>query len=86
MPKRKPRDPAAGEGRKAGRIKRQQKNTRTGAKKCRSRKRRYRDHAEAVRALQSAARSGHDYIPIRAYECDTCGGWHLSSQPLGEAA
>ncbi len=55
-------------------------------------KKRWRDHAEAVRALHlaSAARSAvadirsgaeTDHREVRSYRCSDCGGWHLTSQP-----
>lgn len=44
-------------------------------------KTRYRDHDEAVRALHRfKARSTRDKIPIRAYECSVCNGWHTTSK------
>jgi hypothetical protein len=47
-------------------------------------KRRYRDHKEAVRAVQGARRSreegNHRAMAVRAYRCWTCQGWHLTSQ------
>lgn len=44
-------------------------------------KRRYRDHAEAVLALHNfAAHSTREKIPVRAYACTRCGGWHTTSQ------
>lgn len=42
---------------------------------------RYRDHDEAVDALQALAnRSTREKIPVRTYECETCGGHHVTSQ------
>ena len=42
---------------------------------------RFREHRDATQAL----RAFHDYppaahVPRRAYECDLCNGWHLTSQ------
>lgn len=34
--------------------------------------------AELVRIRRDAA---HSYIPVRAYACDWCSGWHLTSKP-----
>ena len=50
---------------------------------CRAtKKRRYRDHQEAVRAVQSfQAKSTRDRVPTDAYPCDACGGWHITSTP-----
>lgn len=44
-------------------------------------KRRYRDHAEAIGALRSirAGQAKRQVVPSRAYPCDRCGGWHLTS-------
>ncbi len=47
--------------------------------KCR--KRRFRDHAEALAMLRRIAkRSTREKHPIRAYECVYCKGWHITSQ------
>lgn len=44
---------------------------------------RYRDGAEAKRALTSVrSLSLRGKQPVRAYDCDRCQGWHLTSQPL----
>lgn len=40
---------------------------------------RYRDHAEAIGALRTLRDSRRDTVPARAYSCDRCGGYHLSS-------
>ena len=44
---------------------------------------RYRDHAEATRVLQNIRTKGdaRETMPCRAYECDRCKGWHLTSKP-----
>lgn len=48
---------------------------------CRG-KRRYRDREEALRCLRILeVRSTRGTIPFRAYPCQRCQGWHLSSQP-----
>lgn len=50
------------------------------SRSCRG-KVRYRDHTEAVRALHRLeTRSERETIPVRAYECHRCGGWHTTSQ------
>jgi hypothetical protein len=47
---------------------------------CRG-KRRYRDHQEATRALHHFAVNGtRDVKPVRAYQCPTCNGWHITSR------
>lgn len=44
-------------------------------------KRRFRDHAEAVRELgRIRTQSIRPTIPARAYACSYCNGWHLTSQ------
>lgn len=45
-------------------------------------KKRYRDHAEAVRALHNIATNGdkRQKNPRRVYPCDNCHGYHLTSQ------
>lgn len=46
-------------------------------------KRRYRDHAEAVRTLHRvASRSTRQVVPVRAYWCPACRGFHLTHKPL----
>jgi hypothetical protein len=55
--------------------------SRTKQRTCRG-KRRFRDHAEAIRSLRGlAAVSTRQKIADRAYACDRCGGWHVSSRP-----
>jgi hypothetical protein len=50
---------------------------------CRG-KRRFRDHAEAVRSLRGIRASrwqGRDGVkPVRCYHCPRCNGWHLTSK------
>jgi hypothetical protein len=42
---------------------------------------RYRDAAEAHASLHRQANySTRDKIPVRAYECDECAGWHVTSK------
>ena len=42
------------------------------------RKRRYRNEHEAQRAAAGLRRSqSYDGLPIRAYECSACRGWHV---------
>lgn len=46
-------------------------------------KRRYPDLAAAQRELTGARAFAHlqeNRIPVRAYPCNCCGGWHLSSK------
>lgn len=45
-------------------------------------KRRYRDKADALRTVRGIALdSTREKIPVRAYECPVCNGWHISSKP-----
>lgn len=46
-------------------------------------KARYGTHAEAIEALHTiwARPRWGGKFPSRAYECDRCNGWHLTSQP-----
>ena len=46
-------------------------------------KARYGTHAEAIEALHTiwARPRWGGTLPSRAYECDRCNGWHLTSQP-----
>ena len=49
------------------------------------RKIRYRDEIAANLALaklQRQGKAGHD--ETRAYRCEKCGGWHLTSQKRGK--
>lgn len=46
---------------------------------CPSGKRRFRDHPSAVAALRRTGSSSREVRPVRAYECDRCQGWHLTS-------
>ena len=46
--------------------------------RCPTRKRRFRDHTSAIRALKLIQGSGGSLA--RAYECPLCNGWHLTSQ------
>lgn len=43
---------------------------------------RYPDHASAVKALHTIKTVGvqRDRTPARAYQCDRCLGWHLTSR------
>lgn len=46
-------------------------------------KRRYRDHAAAMAELRNvhAFAHLHDHkLPGRAYQCERCGGWHVTSR------
>ena len=43
----------------------------------------YRDKDQAVTALHAIKNCDNDgKKPIRAYECDRCGKWHLTSKPI----
>ena len=50
---------------------------------CSSRKRfvRFRDRQDATRALANLRRSGRSDVPVRAYRCQDCAGWHLTAMP-----
>jgi len=48
-------------------------------------KRAYRDKDEAVRVLRGLKRKlDGKKKPVRAYLCDDCGKWHLTSKEIGE--
>lgn len=50
------------------------------ARSCRG-KRRYKDAAQARRTLRRiGSTSSRERIPVRAYFCAACKGWHLTSQ------
>lgn len=45
-------------------------------------KQRFRSEGSANAELRRiGAQASHDYIPVRSYLCDWCGGWHLTSRP-----
>lgn len=45
------------------------------------RKRRFRSHDQAIIGIRLIRNhSDRDRIPARAYYCDECNGWHLTSQ------
>lgn len=47
-------------------------------------KQRFRDPESAGVELARIRRtSAHSYIPVRAYRCDLCRGWHLTSKSQG---
>lgn len=48
---------------------------------CTTKKFRYRDKLGAKIALAKA--QGKDHGESRAYRCEFCRGWHLTSQPKG---
>ena len=61
----------------------------------RSGKKRWPDHKSAVAVLHSATNSRHfaelkgresTRSEVRAYRCDSCGGWHTTSQATQVAA
>lgn len=45
-------------------------------------KARYRDEAKAMAAMEriQANNWAEQRVPVRAYACQHCGGWHLTSQ------
>lgn len=44
--------------------------------------RRYRDQAEAIGAIHLfQTHSGRETIPVRAFACEHCGGWHSTTRP-----
>ena len=50
-------------------------------RKHRCRKVRYRDKQLALQVVRHFARNGtRDVKPIRAYQCNACNGWHITSQ------
>lgn len=49
-------------------------------------KQRYRDEITAQLALATIGQHArHKHIPVRAYACQHCNGWHLTSQARGPA-
>lgn len=51
-------------------------------------KRRYSSEGEAIEILKMAKRNTNEQrrgrnIPTRYWECEDCGGWHLSSKAQG---
>lgn len=50
--------------------------------RCRTLKRRYKDHESARRALVNLAKRGprRGSTLVRCYQCPHCNGWHLTSQ------
>jgi hypothetical protein len=57
------------------------RSQRKAARNCPTGKQRYRSKDEALRTIHAAANSNSKVKPVRAYECDGCKGWHLTSQP-----
>ena len=51
-------------------------------KNCpRTGKRRFHDHAEAIKALKlTKSKTERATVPLRVYECPLCKGWHFTSQ------
>lgn len=44
-------------------------------------KQRFRDESVARAELHRIGRhASHGYVPVRAYHCEWCGGWHLTSK------
>lgn len=55
----------------------------TMTKPCK--KRSFRDKDEALYALHGIANKNDGRKkPVRVYECEDCGCWHLTSKPIGE--
>lgn len=45
-------------------------------------KQRFRSESAALLELSTIRRtSNRTHIPVRAYRCEWCGGWHLTSKP-----
>lgn len=46
----------------------------------------YNNHNRAISALHKVQGKGdiRRYTPCRAYECEICGGWHLTHQTTEE--
>lgn len=54
---------------------------RSKGQRCPSGKVRFRDHLSAVQAATNiAVVSTRETVPVRAYRCPHCKGWHLTSQ------
>lgn len=53
-----------------------------GDRSCPTQKLRLPDHSAAVFKMRSLRYNHPDreYVPIRAYKCDLCDGWHISSK------
>lgn len=45
---------------------------------------RFTSRALAIQRLDEIKKKAKGKRPIRAYPCATCGGWHLTSEPLPE--
>lgn len=44
---------------------------------------RYKDHEQATFAIHTIQqRSIKEQVPVRAYECDLCHGWHLTKAQI----
>jgi len=50
--------------------------------KCQTGKWRYRSQDEAVDHLHQMREKPGGHLPIRAYWCQRCSGWHVTSQPI----
>jgi uncharacterized protein YlaI len=56
---------------------------RTSRKRTCRGKVRYRDHQEAVTALHTLqSKSTRQQIPVRSYDCEECGGVHVTKQVI----
>jgi len=54
-------------------------------KACPSGKIRYKTRNDTKTAIAGGRQNradGKDYVPVRAYPCNLCNGFHLTSQPL----
>lgn len=50
-------------------------------------KHRYRDEVAAQMELARIRRDAvRGYVPVRAYRCEWCDGWHLTSRPASGGA
>jgi hypothetical protein len=53
---------------------------------CPTGKVRYSSEASSSRALRTIQRRSQEaVVPVRVYECESCEGWHLTSQPFSAA-
>lgn len=63
-------------------LQRVSKRVREARRSCTSGKSRYRSKDEATVHVHKIANHSEDsdHIPIRAYQCGKCRGWHLTSE------
>lgn len=61
-------------------ITRRKARKRNRQRSCDTGKRRYRDQSEAIGSIHVfQVHSQRQTIPVRAYECEWCQGWHTTS-------